>query len=156
MANVRICPVCGFANVPSVYFCEGNVKGGMCGSSLIQAKIVSSTESNIRCESQSTTTISGPPVNPRLIFPWGSVFVGERLGVGRDPLFSQIAKDIVEIRTVSRRHAELICRDSQVWVRDMGSMNGTYVNGAKVQETELFDGDRVSFSNGLIAKLEIR
>jgi adenylate cyclase len=47
--------------------------------------------------------------------------------------------------TVSRRHAELECTDNAVRVRDLGSSNGTYVNGARIEEAALAAGDRVTF-----------
>jgi FHA domain len=48
--------------------------------------------------------------------------------------------------TVSRRHAELR-HDGRRWLlRDLGSRNGTRVNGTRVlSETEVRPGDRVSF-----------
>jgi FHA domain/Domain of unknown function (DUF1707) len=48
--------------------------------------------------------------------------------------------------TVSRRHA-LLRRDGQRWLlRDLGSLNGTRVNGMRVLgEIEVRPGDRVSF-----------
>jgi pSer/pThr/pTyr-binding forkhead associated (FHA) protein len=55
---------------------------------------------------------------------------------------------------VSRRHAELR-RDGPAWVIvDLGSTNGTYVNGKQVTEQALSDGDRLSFgSSDLLIKL---
>ncbi|MDE3173293.1 MAG: FHA domain-containing protein, partial [Gemmatimonadota bacterium] len=47
--------------------------------------------------------------------------------------------------TISRRHAELAVAGDAVTVRDLGSSNGTYVNGARVQEGTLRAGDRVTF-----------
>ena len=46
--------------------------------------------------------------------------------------------------TVSRRHAEFH-RDASGYftVRDVGSLNGTYVNGEQVDETKLASGDEV-------------
>src|SRR5580692_7316141 len=47
--------------------------------------------------------------------------------------------------TISRRHAEVICGESGVEVRDLGSSNGTFVNGAKIETARLSPGDVVSF-----------
>ena len=44
---------------------------------------------------------------------------------------------------VSRRHAEVICRQRTWWARDCGSRNGIFVNGAQVTDVELADGDRL-------------
>jgi hypothetical protein len=43
--------------------------------------------------------------------------------------------------TVSRRHAELRFEDGRWLLRDLGSSNGTYVNGRWVAETEVRPGD---------------
>ena len=45
--------------------------------------------------------------------------------------------------TVSRRHAEFYRQGARFTVRDVGSLNGTYVNGERVEEAELFGGDEV-------------
>jgi pSer/pThr/pTyr-binding forkhead associated (FHA) protein len=46
--------------------------------------------------------------------------------------------------TVSRKHAIFERRADGVWfVRDVGSLNGTYVNGEQVDETKLASGDEV-------------
>jgi adenylate cyclase len=47
--------------------------------------------------------------------------------------------------TISRRHAEVICNDAGVEVRDLGSSNGTFLNGARVDAAHLTLGDVVSF-----------
>jgi hypothetical protein len=45
--------------------------------------------------------------------------------------------------TVSRRHAEFYRHGDRFTVRDVGSLNGTYVNRDRIEETELFGGDEV-------------
>jgi adenylate cyclase len=47
--------------------------------------------------------------------------------------------------TVSRRHAELMIEPSSVQIKDLGSSNGTFVNGSRVTATTLRTGDRVVF-----------
>ncbi len=46
---------------------------------------------------------------------------------------------------LSRRHAQLSIRDSILYVKDLGSSNGTYVNGKKIAETRVKHGDEVRF-----------
>ena len=46
--------------------------------------------------------------------------------------------------TVSRAHGVFERRGAGEWfVRDVGSLNGTYVNGEQVDETKLTPGDEV-------------
>ena len=43
------------------------------------------------------------------------------------------AELVVADRAVSRLHAELVPREDGLWVRDLGSRNGTFVAGVKVE-----------------------
>jgi adenylate cyclase len=47
--------------------------------------------------------------------------------------------------TISRRHAELACDEDGVHVRDLGSSNGTYLNGTKIDAASVAPGDIVTF-----------
>jgi len=47
--------------------------------------------------------------------------------------------------TVSRRHAELSLAPDGVRVQDLGSSNGTFVNGTRISEQVAADGDVVTF-----------
>ena len=48
---------------------------------------------------------------------------------------------------VSSNHAEVFSEHGQLYVRDVGSTNGTYVNGKRVEDChELVDGDLVQFA----------
>lgn len=46
---------------------------------------------------------------------------------------------------LSRKHAELELTDDGLLIRDLGSVNGTFVNGEKVDEVSLNDGDVLAF-----------
>jgi pSer/pThr/pTyr-binding forkhead associated (FHA) protein len=59
--------------------------------------------------------------------------------VGRHPESDIFLDDI----TVSRRHAEFVRRDGGYLVRDVGSLNGTYVNRERIDEVDLASGDEV-------------
>lgn len=45
--------------------------------------------------------------------------------------------------TVSRRHAEVLKTSKSLIIRDLGSLNGTYVNQARVDEFALHHGDEL-------------
>lgn len=51
---------------------------------------------------------------------------------------------ILEDTRVSRHHAQLRYKARRFWLTDLNSTNGTFVNGARVTETALRDGDVVS------------
>lgn len=49
---------------------------------------------------------------------------------------------------VSRRHAEIVRNGTSMVIRDLGSTNGTFVNGVKIDgDQELRPGDRVQFGS---------
>jgi pSer/pThr/pTyr-binding forkhead associated (FHA) protein len=59
--------------------------------------------------------------------------------VGRHPESDIFLDDI----TVSRRHVEFRRDDGTFRVHDVGSLNGTYLNGDRVDDAELQNGDEV-------------
>jgi pSer/pThr/pTyr-binding forkhead associated (FHA) protein len=64
----------------------------------------------------------------------------EVIRAGRHPESDLFLDDI----TVSRRHAELVRKDDgTVVIRDVGSLNGTYVNRERIEEAVLTGGDEV-------------
>jgi hypothetical protein len=58
---------------------------------------------------------------------------------GRHPESDIFLDDV----TVSRRHAEFYREGARFTVRDVGSLNGTYVNRERIEEAELTGGDEV-------------
>ena len=61
----------------------------------------------------------------------------DRLQIGSHPLNEVEVRD----RTVSRFHCEVfVDREGRAWVKDLGSRNGTRVNGVRVREAELQEG----------------
>ena len=75
---------------------------------------------------------------------WRRDLDGERLVIGR----SSDADITLKSHRVSRRHAQ-IYKDpfGRWWVRDMGSRNGTRVNGSPVSERVLYSGDVVQIAS---------
>ena len=61
------------------------------------------------------------------------------VSLGRDPDSDIFLDDI----TVSRRHAEVRRDGSRYSIRDVGSLNGTYVNRTLLDDGELSEGDEV-------------
>lgn len=71
---------------------------------------------------------------------------GTRLTAGR----SADCVLTIEDSTVSREHAAFVRRGPAWWVVDLGSTNGTRVNGARVAEHPLQPGDRVEFGDAVV------
>src|SRR6187549_1797463 len=51
---------------------------------------------------------------------------------------------------VSRKHAKITTDDHVVTIQDLGSTNGTFVNGEKVRKADLKDGDRILIGTSII------
>ena len=66
---------------------------------------------------------------------------GKTLVVGR-----AVTSDIpIYDPTISRRHAEITLTDAGVRIKDLGSSNGTFLNGAKVTDGDAAENDVVTF-----------
>ncbi len=64
---------------------------------------------------------------------------GEEVTIGRSPGSDIFLDDI----TVSRNHAVLIRKPDGYYIKDQGSLNGTYINRARVETQKLYDGDQL-------------
>ncbi|GAB3597779.1 hypothetical protein GCM10027446_26420 [Angustibacter peucedani] len=71
----------------------------------------------------------------------GSRFLldGDLTTVGRHPSSDIFLDDV----TVSRKHAEFVREGTAFSVRDVGSLNGTYVNRQRIDSSPLATGDEV-------------
>jgi hypothetical protein len=65
------------------------------------------------------------------------------LSIGRDPSNDLVLPDAM----VSRRHAVIEFRGSQYYLRDCNSSNGSVINGDRVSEKSLRDGDVVAIGS---------
>ena len=46
---------------------------------------------------------------------------------------------------MSRTHAQIELSANEMYLRDLGSANGTFVNGVQVRDASLFTGDQIAF-----------
>lgn len=63
-------------------------------------------------------------------------------------------EDVDPDARVSRKHAIVDCQGNRAWLRDLGSLNGTSLNGVRLKETEVVElahGDSIQ-----IGKLTLR
>jgi FOG: FHA domain len=147
------CTQCGHANPEDARFCS------RCGSPLTIRESVGDTTSTISLAGiEALDAEAGQSLIPdraavEELRPGTSLLVvmrGPNAGsrflldsdlttAGRHPESDIFLDDV----TVSRRHAEFYRRGGQFTVRDVGSLNGTYVNRERIEEHPLQGGDEV-------------
>jgi pSer/pThr/pTyr-binding forkhead associated (FHA) protein len=80
-------------------------------------------------------------------------YAGEEFPLGPDESYiagrSPEADIVLADDTVSRKHVRFYKARDLVWVRDLGSRNGTVVNGRSVQRHCLREGDRIAIGSSL-------
>ncbi len=140
------CPICGHLNPTGVNFCSS------CGAALVTSAPDTSVSINPieelgdGADDESAVGLLELPRGVGLLVVKRGTDVGARFTLeadvtraGRHPESDIFLDDI----TVSRRHAEFVTRDGVTTVRDVGSLNGTYVNRERIEEVELSSGDEV-------------
>lgn len=83
----------------------------------------------------------------------GSVvrFGDQKLELGRDVSSTVVIPD----RRVSRRHASIFSQDGEWWIEDLGSVNGTFVNGQTVRKGKLQFCDQILLGATVIEFLQL-
>src|SRR5437867_7367882 len=75
-----------------------------------------------------------------LFSPFRQQLQGSTISIGRASDCTIPIKD----RYLSRRHAEILSNDGHWVLKDLGSANGTYLNGSRVERDQrLHAGDRI-------------
>jgi pSer/pThr/pTyr-binding forkhead associated (FHA) protein len=57
---------------------------------------------------------------------------------------------------VSRKHAKISTHGGKVMIEDLASRNGTFVNGARIRNTELKEGDQIIIGSSTIKLLSVK
>ncbi|MFC1735693.1 ATP-binding protein [Candidatus Hydrogenedentota bacterium] len=88
-------------------------------------------------------------MTPFLLVEQGAVegeklfLVGPQTIVGRDPSVDICVRDDL----LSRKHARISFSQGHCSIRDLGSSNGTYVNGERIKDALIKDGDAIRVGN---------
>ena len=56
---------------------------------------------------------------------------------------------------VSRKHAKITLAPGQITISDLGSTNGTFVNGEKVKRARLKEGDRILIGTSILKLVSV-
>jgi DNA-binding winged helix-turn-helix (wHTH) protein len=91
------------------------------------------------CGEASTIREHSPKISPQALVEWNgrqaALAEGENV-IGRDPS----AEVFIDDSTVSRHHARLTIGTERVMLEDLGSKNGTFVQGKQIGTADLEDG----------------
>jgi hypothetical protein len=139
------CPECGFANAEGANYCQ------KCGAFM---------PDNVEKDGDTTEvyqvgeTGELKPMDLEEVTGEGATLVirsgggrsgeafpveGERMTIGRSPEAEVFLDDV----TVSRNHALLVRRRDGLYIDDLGSLNGTYVNRRRIESHRLQNGDEL-------------
>ena len=141
------CNQCGHRNPPGSNFCSS------CGAALNLSEVEDTTMTHIVTPAEERDADEDLKVSPDELEAGDALLVvrkgpnegskymldAEVTQAGRHPDSDIFLDDI----TVSRRHAEIVRRSDGFHVLDVGSLNGTYVNRDRVEETRLGNGDEL-------------
>jgi hypothetical protein len=147
------CTRCGQANPDGARFCShcgtmlaaGGERPGETTSTISLGTDLSEAEYGDDSLADSPALETLPPGTALLVVKRGpnagSRFLldSELTTAGRHPESDIFLDDV----TVSRRHAEFYRHGDRFTVRDVGSLNGTYVNRERIEEAALSGGDEV-------------
>jgi hypothetical protein len=129
---VILCPMCGSENTADANFCS------VCGHEFVEAE-------HEHTASHPVVEVHHEGDVPIVVITTGNK-AGSRFAVnagvttiGRHPQSDVFLDDV----TVSRRHSAIRAEDGRLIVSDEGSLNGTYLNGERIEQAELHEGDRL-------------
>ncbi|OTG69015.1 FHA domain-containing protein [Acinetobacter sp. ANC 4169] len=74
---------------------------------------------------------------------------GQEISIDRDMLVGrhQSADIVLQAGEISRKHAAFLLKDQALWLQDLNSSNGTFVNDVRIEhETLLKEGDIIQFA----------
>ena len=136
------CPECGFQNPEASNYCS------RCGALLsVETGTETTMTFDIEQPGEEVDLLEAQGISgPALVVRSGGGMAGQSFQpdegstlIGRSPECDVFLDDV----TVSRRHAELV-RDGETFtIRDLESLNGTYVNRRRIESTVLEDDDEV-------------
>jgi FHA domain len=153
------CPECGFVNVEGANYCQkcgaflGDVGGEQPGEGGDTTQAWQVGESG-----------DLEPIDPEEVASGAALVIrsgggragetfmidGDQARIGRSPEAEIFLDDV----TVSRNHALLVRRRDGLYIDDLGSLNGTYVNRRRIESHKLQNGDELQVGKYKLTYLE--
>ncbi len=151
------CRQCGFVNADGANYCS------KCGAFLGDTKPSGGGDTTETYQVDETGELK--PVDLEEVAGEGATLViragggrsgelfnvsGGRMTIGRSPEAEVFLDDV----TVSRNHALLVRRRDGLYIDDLGSLNGTYVNRRRIESHRLANGDELQVGKYKLTYLE--
>ena len=151
------CPQCGFANAEGANYCQ------KCGAFLADPERPGGGDTTEAYQLDEAGELR--PVDLGQVTGEGATLAirsgggragevfsvaGERMTIGRSPEAEVFLDDV----TVSRNHALLVRRRDGLYIDDLGSLNGTYVNRRRIESHRLQNGDELQVGKYKLTYLE--
>ena len=132
---VRICSECGEQNPVIVRKCQ------KCGEEIADVLPVASTATTINTAGRSTFTLRSLDAKISFTLPPNGAILGRENEL----------KDYLGVKSyVSRKHCRLALENGAVYLEDLGSANGTYVNNQRINaKTQLKPGDEIGLGGAV-------
>jgi hypothetical protein len=149
------CPECSFVNSEGANYCQkcGAFLGDVAGHEGTTAAYKIGDTGEMEALDEQEVAAEGATL---VIRAGGGrageafLLAGERTAIGRSPDAEVFLDDV----TVSRNHALLVRRRDGVYIDDLGSLNGTYVNRQRIESKRLADGDELQIGKYKLSYLE--
>jgi pSer/pThr/pTyr-binding forkhead associated (FHA) protein len=150
------CPECGFVNGEGANYCQ------KCGAFLAgvgESSDATTAQYQLDDESGELKPVDAehPTDGGVLVIRAGGGRAGEtfelsgdRIAIGRSPDADVFLDDV----TVSRNHALLVRRRDGLYLDDLGSLNGSYVNRHRIESHKLQAGDELQIGKYKLTYLE--
>jgi FHA domain-containing protein/zinc ribbon protein len=150
------CPECGFVNPEGANYCQ------KCGAFLARSEGDDASTMAYKVGETGEyepvdVTDEVDKAGAALVIRSGGGRAGEsfkidrdRMSIGRTPDAAVFLDDV----TVSRNHALLVRRQDGLYIDDLGSLNGTYVNRRRIESHKLDDGDEIQIGKYKLSYLE--
>lgn len=118
------------------------------GSRVLLCEVTSHTEVNLGTPNGGLVEIWPAPAPPHKDHPRPAAGSGRAanpgdITIGRAPNNTTVVNDL----TASRHHAQLTIASGSAVITDLGSSNGTFVNGQRVRRSYLSTGDKIGIGN---------